>query len=83
MRRQLGPAGGSLIDEVCDRREFRPVGHRLAQNFDRSGDDRKDVVEVVKYATGKLPHDDRFLNLILPDLARRWRRSPAGRGFQR
>ena len=63
MRRQVGATGGGLVDQSCNGCEFRPVGNRLRQDLDRSGDDSEDVVEVMDDAAGELADDLHPLSL--------------------
>ena len=55
---QIRAAFGGLVDHLGDCRELRSVGDCVGQDLDRAGDDREDVVEVVRDAAGELP--DRF-----------------------
>ena len=62
---ELGAARRGLVDHPGDGRKLRLIGDRLPQDFDRSGDDGQDVVEVVGDAAGELA--DRFHLLGMPD----------------
>ncbi len=65
MTGQLRPAFGRFIDQLRDGRKLRVLGDGLAQNSDGSGDDRQQIVEIVRDAAGQL--SDRFHLLRLPD----------------
>jgi hypothetical protein len=47
MRRQIGAAGGSRVDQPGNRREIRTVGNLLAEDLDRAADNGEDIVEVM------------------------------------
>jgi hypothetical protein len=60
--RQAGAAGGGRVDQSCDGRKVgRPAS--LRKDFDRSGDDGQDVVEVMDDAASKLANDLHPLHL--------------------
>jgi hypothetical protein len=63
VRRQVGATGGSLGDQCRNGREVRPVRDSLRQDFDRSGNDGEDVVEVMDDAAGELTDDLHPLSL--------------------
>ena len=54
-----------FVDHPRDGGELRLALHRIGEDFDRSGDDGKDVVEVMGDAAGELA--DRFHLFGLPD----------------
>ena len=62
---EIGAARRGLVDHPRDGGKLRLVLDRVGQDFDRSGDDGQDIVEVVRDAAGELA--DRFHLLGLPD----------------
>ena len=62
---EIGAARRGLVDHPRDGGELRLALDGIGQDFDRSGDDRQDVVEVMRDAAGELA--DRFHLLGLPD----------------
>jgi len=56
---------GGLVDHPRDRRELRLAPDGVGQDFDRSGDDGEDIVEIVRDAAGELA--DGLHLLGLPD----------------
>ncbi len=60
---QIGAACPGLVDHPGDRQQFRPVGDAFRQEFDRSGNHRQNVVEIVSDAAGQLTNRLHFLGL--------------------
>src|SRR6266702_2137037 len=56
---------GSFVDHPRDRRKLRVALDGVGQDFDRPGDDREDIVEIVRDAAGELA--DGLHLLGLPD----------------
>ena len=54
MLRQFAAALGRVIDHLGDFQKLRPVGNARAQDFDGSGDDGENIVEVMGDAAGQL-----------------------------
>ena len=54
VRRQLGAAGGGLVDQLGNCGEIRTVCDLLAKNLDGAGNDGENIVEVMSDAAGQL-----------------------------
>jgi hypothetical protein len=74
IRRQLHPAFGSVIYQFDNLGELRIVGDAFGQHIDCADYNRKQIVEVVRDAAGKLPDLLHFLRLCKPQLGRFARR---------
>jgi hypothetical protein len=68
LRRDLGAPRGRIVDELGNRREFRPVRDAFLKDLDRAGDDGEDIVEIMGDAARKLPHRVHLLRLTQPIL---------------
>ena len=67
---EVGAACGGVVDHPGDGRELRLLFDRVGQDFDGAGDDRQDIVEIVRDAAGELAEGFHLFRLPDPVLGR-------------